>query len=108
MSIWIIYLLFIHVFCAFQIIINNTNALLYFEILYALQYIELVFPQIFLPLLVLIEILSKENIAFLRNFDWRIPIYYFNKDRNKRQIPIVGILKEFTFIYFYKYIHVNR
>lgn len=67
-----------------------------------------VFSQIFLPLLVLIEILSKENIAFLRNFDWRIPIYYFNKDRNKRQIPIVGILKEFTYIYFYKYIHVNR
>lgn len=43
MSIWIIYLLFIHVFSAFQIIINNTNALSYFEILYALQYIELKF-----------------------------------------------------------------
>lgn len=43
----------IHVFCAFQIIINNTNALLYFEILYVLHYTELkFFPQIFLPLLV--------------------------------------------------------
>lgn len=44
----------IHVFCAFQIIINNTNALLYFEILYVLQYIKSFSPQIFLPLLALI------------------------------------------------------
>lgn len=47
-------------------------------------------------------------MQILRNFDLRIPIYYFNKDRNKRQVPIVGILKEFTYIYFHKYIHVNR
>lgn len=31
--------------------------------------------------------MSKENLALLRNFDWRIPIYYFNKDSNKRQVP---------------------
>lgn len=30
----------IYVFCVFQIIINNMNVFLYFEILYVLQYIE--------------------------------------------------------------------
>lgn len=57
----------IHVFCAFQIIINNTNVLLYFEILYVLQYIKSFFPQIFLPLLALIynrDIVKRELRAF--------------------------------------------
>lgn len=57
----------IHVFCAFQIIINNTNALLYFEILYVLQYIKSFSPQIFLPLLALIynrDIVKREPRAF--------------------------------------------
>lgn len=57
----------IHVICAFQIIINNTNVLLYFEILYVLQYIKSFFPQIFLPLLALIynrDIVKREPRAF--------------------------------------------
>lgn len=57
----------IHVFCAFQIIINNTNVLLYFEILYVLQYIKSFLPQIFLPLLALIynrDIVKREPRAF--------------------------------------------
>lgn len=41
---------------------------------------------------VLIEILSKLNLALLCDFDWRIPIYYFKKDSIIRQVPIVGIL----------------